>query len=276
MLSSEGAPEAVRPVFELLLSSIQDVLGDQLVGLYLYGSLSSGDFDPTSSDVDFLAVTREAITENDPAFEQLREMHERIAASGLPFADHLEGSYISQAGWRRYDPATAWHPNWHPIIGSDRPFTLGFHDANWVIERAIVRERGVVLYGPPPVTLIDPVSPQQLRDATCQQLADVWQPRIEDEYDHWPRPREFPAFSVLTLCRALYTLQRGAFCSKPVAAAWAAQTHPKWEPVIAWAQAHRADDEETTPAEFARVIAMLREAIAEAQRFCKATIHRSC
>ncbi|HEY7341202.1 MAG TPA: aminoglycoside adenylyltransferase domain-containing protein [Ktedonobacterales bacterium] len=268
MLPLDRLPDEVRPILALLLSDIQDVLGDQLVGLYLYGSLSSGDFDPASSDVDFLAVTRGAIAEDDPTFEQLRAMHERIAASGLPFADHLEGSYIPEDALRCYDPATAWHPNWHLIIGSDRPFTLGFHDANWVIERAIVRDRGVVLYGPPPETLIDPVSPQQLREATCQQLTDVWQPRIDDEYDHWPRPREFPAFSVLTLCRALYTLQHGAFCSKPVAAAWAAQKHPEWEPQITWAQAHRADYEETTPAEFAEVLAMLREVITETKSRC--------
>src|SRR6185312_1194051 len=97
---SDWLPEAVRPILALLLSSIQDILGDQLVGLYLYGSLSSGDFDPASSDVDFVAVTCGAIAENDPAFEYLREMHERIAASGLPFADHLEGSYIPQVAWR--------------------------------------------------------------------------------------------------------------------------------------------------------------------------------
>src|SRR5690348_8027960 len=189
MLSSERLPEAVRPVLALLLSGIQDVLGDQLVGLYLYGSLSSGDFNPASSDLDFVAVAREAIAENDSAFEQLRQMHERIAASGLPFATNLEGSYISQAAWRRYDPVTAWHPT----IGHDWPFKLGFHDANWVIERAIVRERGVVLYGPPPETLTDPVSPQQLRAATCQQLTDVWQSRIDDH--DWPRAGLYAAFA---------------------------------------------------------------------------------
>ena len=264
MLPSERLPEAVRPVLALLLTSIQDVLGDQLVGLYLYGSLSSGDFDPASSDVDFLAVTREAITGGDPGFERLREMHRRIAASGLPFADHLEGSYIPEDALRCYDAVMAWHPT----IGSDWPFKLGFHGANWVIERAIVRERGVVLYGPPPETLIDPVSPEQLRAATCQQLTAVWQTRIDDQYDHWPRPRLFPAFAVLTHCRALYTLQHGAVCSKPVAAAWAAQTHPAWEPVIAWAHAHRADREETTPAEFAEAIAWLREALDEARSVC--------
>ncbi|HKW21137.1 MAG TPA: aminoglycoside adenylyltransferase domain-containing protein [Ktedonobacterales bacterium] len=263
MLSSERLPVAVRPVLSLLLSGIQDILGDQLVGLYLYGSLSSGDFDPASSDVDFVAVTRGAIAENDPAFEYLREMHERIAARGLPFADHLEGSYIPQAAWRRYDPADAHHPT----IGHDWPFKLGFHDANWVIERAIVRERGVILFGPPPETLTDPISPQQLRAATCQQLTDVWRRRIDDP--DWPRAGLYPAFAVLTLCRALYTLQHSAFCSKPVAAAWAAQTHPDWEPMIAWAEAHRVDHEETTPAEFVAVIAMLREALAEARSLCE-------
>ena len=80
-------PEDVRALLALLLTSIQRVLGDQLVGLYLYGSLSSGDFDPASSDVDFLAVTHGAIAEDNPVFEQLRVMHARIAASGLPFAD---------------------------------------------------------------------------------------------------------------------------------------------------------------------------------------------
>lgn len=264
MLSSERLPEAVRPVLALLLSGIQDVLGDQLVGLYLYGSLSSGDFNPTSSDVDFVAITREPIAEQDPAFEQLRAMHERIAASGLPFATDLEGSYISQAAWRRYDPADAHHPT----IGAHWPFQIGFHDANWVIERAIVWERGVVLYGLPPETLTDPVSLEQLRAAICQQLAGIWQRRVDAE--DWPRAGLYSAFAVLTLCRALYTLQHGAFCSKPVAAAWAVRTHLAWEPRIAWALAHQADTVEMTTAEFEETLAMMREVFAEAQSLCGA------
>jgi predicted nucleotidyltransferase len=257
---STQLPEDVRALLALLLTNIQRILGDQLVGLYLYGSLSSGDFDPASSDVDFLAVTQGILA--DDVFERLRVMHEQVAASGLPFADHLEGSYIPREALRRYDPANALHPT----IGNDWPFQLGFHDANWIIERAIVRERGVVLWGAPPATLIDPVSPQQLRAATCQQLADVWQPRIAD--DGWPRPRLYPAFAVLTMCRALYTIRQGAYCSKPVAAAWAIEEYPGWRMVIDWALAHRADHADATPSEFAATIAMLREALAEAQSLC--------
>jgi len=253
-------PEEARPILALLRESIQDVLGDELVGLYLYGSLSSGDFDPASSDVDFVVVTQGALS--DEACERLRAMHARIAASGLPFATHLEGSYIPHTAWRRYNPADARHPT----IGVDWPFQIGFHDANWIIKRAIVREQGVVLCGPAPETLIDPVSSQQLREATCQQMADVWQRRIADT--NWPRPRIYPAFAVLTLCRALYTLERGAYCSKPVAAAWAGERYPAWQPTIAWALAHRGDHDDATSEEFADVMAFLRDALVVIRLHC--------
>lgn len=262
MMSLGQLPEDVRPILSLLLTSMRETLDDRLVALYLYGSLSSGDFDPASSDVDFLAVMDGAISEDDAMFERLRKMHERIAASGLPFADHLEGSYIAQGALRRYDPETAWHPT----IGKDWPFKLGFHDANWVIERAIVRERGVVLWGPPPAALIDPISPQQLREASCQQMNGEWREFMRDE--QWLRPRHFSAFAILTFCRAVYTIQHGAFCSKPVAAAWAEAAYPAWRPVITWALTHRADHGDTSPTELIATMAFLREALAEVQRLC--------
>ena len=253
-------PEEVRAVLTLLLARQRETLGDQLVALYLYGSLSSGDFASASSDVDFLAVTEGTLPDDE--LEWLRAMHAEVATSGLPFATKLEGSYVPREALRRYDPANAWHPT----IGVDWPFQVGFHDANWVIERAIVRERGAVLYGPLPETLIDPISPMQLRQATCQQLADVWQARIADA--SFLHPRHYAAFAVLTLCRALYTLDHGAYCSKPMAAAWASEQYPAWQPTVAWALSHRADHADSAPAELAGVMAFLRDALAEAQSLC--------
>ena len=46
----------VNEILDLLLTEAKDVLGNQFVGMYLYGSLSSGDFDPKSSDIDFLII----------------------------------------------------------------------------------------------------------------------------------------------------------------------------------------------------------------------------
>jgi len=43
------------------------------MGLYLYGSLTTGDFDPESSDIDLLAVTSSGVSGAE--FEALRAMH---------------------------------------------------------------------------------------------------------------------------------------------------------------------------------------------------------
>jgi hypothetical protein len=39
------------------------------------------------------------------------------------------------------------------------------------------------------------------------------------------RPRDHQAFAVLTLCRELYTLQRGTISSKPQATAWTQEAY---------------------------------------------------
>ncbi|HCI79489.1 MAG TPA: hypothetical protein DHW02_07350 [Ktedonobacter sp.] len=113
------AYEQVNTILNLLFTRVQTLLGDQLIGFYLYGSLSLGDFDPASSDVDFLVVTEGELSNT--TFEALRDMHESIAESGLMYAKRLEGSYIPHDALRRYDPKNALHPT----IGTDWSFTIG-------------------------------------------------------------------------------------------------------------------------------------------------------
>lgn len=250
--------EEVNTILLFLLTNIQAILGPQLVGFYLYSSLSLGDFDPTSSDVDFLVVTAGEVSEE--LLEQLRAMHAAIASSGLPYAARLEGSYIPRQALRRYDPDHARHPT----IGVDWPFQVGLHDSNWIIERHIVREHGVVVWGPGPQTLIDPVSPRELQAAVCQQLNNVWQSRLDDP--EWLRPRDHQAFAVLTLCRALYTLQQGMVGSKPRAAAWAKEMYPGWKPVIESAMSRRSQPEED---DLTATKAFLRDALMQAQKTCE-------
>ena len=91
--------DAVNMLLLMFLAKVQTILREKLVGFYLYGSLSLGDFDPQSSDVDFLIVTTEDLSEE--VLAELRDMHTSIASSGLPYAARLEGSYIPRAALRR-------------------------------------------------------------------------------------------------------------------------------------------------------------------------------
>ncbi len=250
--------EDVDAILRLLYTKQQTVLGSQLVGLYLYGSLSLGDFDPASSDIDFLTVTADELSEE--TVEALRTMHAEIASSGLPYADHLEGSYIPHAALRRYDPEQANHPT----IGVDWGFHIGEHGNNWIIERQIVREHGVVIYGPAPQTLIDPVPPQELRAAVCRHLKTQWQQMLAGDLE-WLRPRNYQAFAALTMCRALYTLQHTTTVSKPQAAAWAQEHYPQWRPIIERAMAWRS---QTEVDDLTETVAFVHEAQAQALAFC--------
>lgn len=251
--------EDVNTILRLLFTKAQDILGYRMVGLYLYGSLSLGDFYPESSDVDFLVVTRERLPEETLA--QLREMHAGIAASGLPYAARLEGSYIPREALWRYDPAN----NEHPTIGNDWPFQVGKHGPQWIIERQIVREYGVTVRGPSPRTLIEAIAPDELRAAVCAVLKNFWQLQLDNP--EWLRPRHYQAFAVLTLCRALYTLYHGAVSSKPRAAAWAQEAYPEWRSIIeralVWRSQHKVDED------LSETLVFLREALANAQAMCQ-------
>ncbi len=202
--------------------------------MYVHGSAARGTLNPVSSDIDFLVVTADELPEE--MIPALREMHARIYASGLPWATKLEGSYIPQNALRRYDPARACHP----ALRVDGSFDVDHHASDWIIQRHVLREQAIVLAGPHPQTLIDPVTPEDLKRAALGILHEWWLPQLQDISRL--RSPEYQAYAVLTMCRILYTLKHGTVVPKPVAALWArASLDGCWVPLIKAALAWRPD-----------------------------------
>ena len=185
---------------------MQAVLGDHFIGLYLGGSLALGDFDPRQSDIDFVAVTVDELPPEMVA--ALEEMHTRLRATGTKWAMRLDGSYVPQQILRRW---TSDQPPC-PFVEADS-FQIT-NQGSAVIQRHIICQYGVVVTGPNPHTLIDPV--EDLRSPLRDMLEKWWRPLLDDPA--WLNEREKQPFAILSMCRALYTLEHGELASKPVAA----------------------------------------------------------
>lgn len=234
------AYDDVNAILDILLGGAKEILKEQFSGMYLYGSLSSGDFDPQSSDIDFLVVTENILPAE--TISALEALHRRIWAGGLKWASKLEGAYIPKDLIRRHDP------NGHPCpTVNEGKFYVDQRGSDWIIQRHVIREYGVVLAGPDPKTLIDFVTPDDIRGAVLGVLHEWWFPMLNDP--KWLRDHgsEYHAFAVISMCRALHALEHGTIVSKPKAIQWARmKLEASWMQLIDKAVAasqHKAQDD---------------------------------
>jgi len=216
----------VNEVLNLLLINIKEILKGQFVGMYLYGSLSSGDFNPASSDIDFLVITKEKLAEKTIA--ALDEMHKQTWAHSIKRAGELEGAYIPRELIRRHTSNA--FPC--PTINEGK-FYLETPGSDWIIQRHVIREYGIILDGPDPKTLIDFVSPEDIRTSVMGVLHEWWFPMLEKP--DWLRDNNngVRSFAIITMCRVFHALKHGTIVSKPKATQWAkANLESKWKPLI--------------------------------------------
>jgi predicted nucleotidyltransferase len=217
-MARRSLPEEVAAVLECMLAGVRERLGERALGLHLYGSLATGDFDSETSDIDFVVTTDGELGDADVA--ALGAMHAALRSRGGLFAA-LEGSYVPCAALRRWDPAHAPHPH----LSHDRPFGREPHGPDWVIQRQVLREHGITIAGPDAKTWIDPVSPADLRAAVAAVLDAFW--RHPGRSQAFLAPRAYQVFAVQTMARALFTLEHGDLVSKPAALRWALDALPE-------------------------------------------------
>jgi hypothetical protein len=230
-------PVTDYPAIDLLLdelrSLIRHTLGDKLIGLYLYGSLVTGDFELVHSDIDLLAVLASELTEEE--FARLDATHDAFVAAHPQWEDRVEIAYLSQAALKTF--RTEASPI--AIISPGEPFHVKEAGHDWLINWWIVRRQGVALYGPEAAAVIDPIGDDEFQTAVRQQVHE-WRTYVSEA-----ERRKSQAYAILTLCRALYAYHNGEQVSKRRAAEWAADTFPQWSAQIrdAWQWRIAPDDE---------------------------------
>lgn len=248
----------LNEVLTELVASIKAILGDQFIGTYLQGSFALGDFDE-HSDVDFVVALEDQLTTGQA--ERLQAMHERIYNLDSPWAQHLEGSYFPKETLRRYRPDG--QSLWYLDHGA-RALVRSDHCDTRVV-RWTVRRYGVVLAGPPPEALVDPIPEAALRREILATIHD-WGREILADPERYNN-RFYQGYIVLNYCRMLHDLVRGDLGSKRAGAEWAKEhLDPAWAGLIDRAWGGRPDParsvrEPADPDDFQAMLAFLRYTI---------------
>lgn len=223
----------LRDVLNVFVEEISAELRENLVGIYLVGSIATGDFD-LDSDVDFLVVTNTELTEEN--MEPIQNIQIKIHDIDCYPAKHLEGSYISIADLN--DWSAVGQKKLHYFDNGSTSYELSTHDNQWHV-RWILRECGITLVGQTPREILQPIPLDEMFREIKKTMLLVMK-LFEDEMD---RPLSFfnsrfgQPFAVLTYCRMLHTLHTGTVQSKKAGAKWAKEfVEPKWVNLIdqAW------------------------------------------
>lgn len=221
-----------------LLSSIVDqfraVLGDNLVGFYLHGSLVMGGFNWRTSDIDFVVVAREKL---DTAIKKaiisfILDLAQDAPPKGMEFSvvllEHTQHFTHPTPYELHYSPA--WHERY--LTGNvdyDTPQT----DPDLAAHFMIVREYGKCLYGLPISEVFGEVPTQY-----------YWESIRADAEDILNNVTANPVYSVLNLCRVLAFKRERLILSKVDGAAWGLKNlDPHYQPLIQQAlRAYQATD----------------------------------
>lgn len=161
-------PEGVGGVTARYLEQIDRALPGRIEGLYLVGSVALGDYRPGVSDIDFVAVTQEPLSDRE--VEAAAAVHQaRDRARPRP---EFSGIYVTWDQLRRPAAEAGIVPRW---LGGMRTRHAEANPAVWLT----VGRYGVTVRGPDPAAIEVALDPHGLRTWCLGNLEAYWRRQVD-------------------------------------------------------------------------------------------------
>jgi predicted nucleotidyltransferase len=191
---------------DALVADVRAVVGEDVVGVYLHGSLALGCFNAALSDIDLLVVTKRALTP-----DQRQALGPVLLRSG-----RIEISFVTAPSLRPWR-----HPAPYDLHFSSKAGLVGpGEDEDLAAHFTVAREAGVALMGPPPADVLPEVPWEDYEESLRRDLA-------------WAREHGTELYAVLSPARIWATLTDHAVHSKASGAAWALErASPEFRPLL--------------------------------------------
>jgi hypothetical protein len=210
----ESLPQVVQIACVQLRKGLLEILGDDLVALWVYGAVTFEDRPRRLGDVDTHAVLRHPLNQN--TTQAIDALHTYTAREA---EIEWDSWYILEQ-----DMASPTPPP-HAFREDMVDYAWALHRAHWLAEQY------VLLHGCVPAALIQPPTWAELKEGLRSELSYIEQIKPVPPY-----AAPSAAFVVLNGCRIIYSLRtQNVVVSKRAAGNWALTHLP-----AAWHQAIRA------------------------------------
>lgn len=213
----------ISSLIEFIRQRIQSIFKDNLLGLYLFGSLSYGDFLPGRSDIDLLAVTQNKT--NDSEIAKISKLYNEIGQKYPKWKGRVECSFTPEYMLKEVLPPK--EPR--PYFG-EKFYKKATYGSEWLINNYLLQQYGITLYGPDFNELTNPIRVEDVQEACVRDLIQEWKTKL-NEPDFFENPHNQTYF-ILNLCRILYIVLQADASSKKVAADWVMTNYPEWKVLI--------------------------------------------
>jgi predicted nucleotidyltransferase len=208
--------KTIKVEMQTLETELRSLLGENLLGIYLHGSLAQGGFQPARSDIDILVVSEQGIdtAKQRPIVEMLLRLSKApipldiyfLNKSAIfPFQQPLPYDLYYNERLRERYQALLRRDEWQNELDQRDPMLS--------IYLAVLHTYGIVLVGKPSAETLPVVPEQTVRDSL---IAATLVARDE-------RMRDLVSF-VLNACRTLAYLREGTLISKDEGGVWG-ETH---------------------------------------------------
>lgn len=196
----------------------QNILGENLVGIYLHGSAVMGCFNSQKSDLDFIIVIRDPVSNaaKRAYMDMVVELNRQAPAKGIELSivrENVCSPFVYPTPFELHFSIA--HLNWYQTDPDDYVKKMHGTDNDLAAHFTIIYHRGRALYGKAIRDVFTEVSREYYFDS-------IWSD-IENAQDEIT---ENPTYIILNLCRVLAYSKENRILSKLEGGKWGLENVP--------------------------------------------------
>jgi len=202
----------------IIADQYKQILHENLVGIYVHGSIAFGCFDWSKSDIDFIVVVNNLTSL--PVKRQLLQVLEDLSGKAPPKGFEMSVVQKKFCGNFIYPTPYELHfSNGYPVGAHTLGRSLCKNqqtDHDLAAHFTIIKHVGIVLCGAPVSEVFGHVSKEYYLDSICRDVENAAQDVAK-----------YPAYIVLNLCRVYAYIRDGLILSKDSGGRWGLENLPQ-------------------------------------------------